>query len=145
MTLKVSRFIDSIFRILLTTTDPIKLITRMFAYAASGYLHLVTHGFQNLDLVGKTISGAMKILQETISPDMMPAVVFPLFVFGCVARQEDKEFFEKTFSSPPVQNLALQHRARILPILEEIWSRRQLNSSLTWGDILELTQDTLLI
>lgn len=121
------------------------LVTIIFAYMASSYLHLVTHGFQKLGVLHTTVSEAMELLQTQISADLLPALVSPLYVIGSVARQKDEEFFRKIFSSPPLLHPLYKHRERILPTLEEIWSRRQTTPGFTWKDSLELSNGILLL
>jgi hypothetical protein len=128
-----------------TTSDPPTLVTHIFAYMASLYLHLVAHGFQKLEVLDTTISGAMRMLQTQISIHLLPALVSPLYFIGSVARQGDKQFFRNIFSSPPLLDSLLKHRGRILPILEEIWSKRQTTPGFAWKDSLELTYDILLL
>ena len=128
-----------------TRLDSSTLITRTFWYMAALYLHLVIHGFQKLEVLDTTISGAMKLLQAQIPIDLLPALVSPLFVLGAVARQEDELFFRTTFSSTPLLEPSLKHRERILPILEEIWRRRRTDCSFSWKDSLDLTRDVLLL
>ncbi|KAK9350502.1 fungal-specific transcription factor domain-containing protein [Lipomyces doorenjongii] len=128
-----------------TMSEPITLVTRIFAYMASIYLHLVAHGFQQLDVLDTTISEAMGMLRSRLSFQLLPPLVCPLFVIGSVARQGDEQFMRMLFSSPPLLDPLLEHRGRILPILEEIWSRRQSTPGFAWKDSLELTRDLLLL
>lgn len=130
---------------LATTIDSPRLVTHIFAYTASIYLHLVTEGFENLEVLSTTISEAISLLQTQTSAQTLPAFVTPLYIIGSVARQEEIPFFRDIFSSPPVLDLSLRHRERILPVLEEIWSKRQTGSFFAWDDSLELTQEILLI
>lgn len=126
-------------------SDPTLLITHSFAYMATIYLHLVAHGFQNLELQEATILSATRMLQTQISDQILPALIAPLFVIGSMANKEDEQYFRGIFSSPPLSNPSLKHRERILPILEEIWSRRRTESGFFWHECLELTSDILLI
>jgi hypothetical protein len=102
---------------------------------ASLYLHLVTHGFQNLEVLDTTISEAMRMLRSQIPAHILPALVCPLYVIGCVARKEDKQYFRNIFSSPPLLNPLLKHRGRILPILEEIWRKRHTVLGFSWNEV----------
>ncbi|RDW87251.1 hypothetical protein BP5796_02945 [Coleophoma crateriformis] len=126
-------------------SDPPTLVSLLFAYMASVYLHLVIHGFGKLEELDSTISAAINILQTQVPVQHLPALVAPLYVIGSVAREGDEEFFRNMFSSPPVLDHLLEHRIRILPLLEDIWSRRQTMPGFTWKDSLELTQDILLL
>jgi hypothetical protein len=121
------------------------IVTRMFSFMAFIYLHVVTFGFQELEFVEDTISAALGLLQSRFPASLLPAVVAPLYVIATTARQDDEQFFRTTFSSSPISSPALQHRAKILPVLEEIWNRRRTTPALTWLDILELTNDILLL
>lgn len=131
--------------ILKMMSDPTGIVTRTFAYMASIYLHLITHGFQELELLDTTISGVMRLLETQIPAHLLPALVSPLYIIGCVARQGDHHIFRSIFSSVPLLDPLLEHRGRILPILEEIWSRRRTKPCLLWQDSLDLTSDLLLL
>lgn len=124
---------------------PTSLVTHTFACMASIYLHLVTYDFQKLEILEATILVAMGMLQTPIVAQLLPALVAPLFIIGCVAREEDQQFFRHVFSSSPLLNPSLKHREKMLPILEEIWNRRQTTPGFSWNDILELTSDVLLV
>jgi hypothetical protein len=128
-----------------TMSDSSTLVTHMFLHMASIYLHLLVQGFQNLTLLDPTISEAMTLLQSRTPTRVLPALVCPLFFIGCVARGEDQQFFRAVFSSPPLLNPLLNHRGRILPIMEEIWSRRGTILGFGWEDCVALTKDLLLI
>jgi hypothetical protein len=109
------------------------------------YLHLITQGFQELNSIAISISEAMDMFQTQIPIHLLPGLVCPLFIIGSATMQAEEQFFRDIFSSPPLMDPALKHQERILPILEEIWSRRQNTPSFAWEDGLELTQDILLI
>ncbi|KAF2489243.1 hypothetical protein BU16DRAFT_472257 [Lophium mytilinum] len=121
------------------------LITHMFAYMASIYLHLITYGFNKLELVDRIIPEAMKMLHTRIPVHFLPALVAPLFVVGCVAKQEDQQYFRNAFESPPLVDSLLKHRGRILPVLEEVWRQRRGATGVAWKDCLELTKEVLLL
>lgn len=128
-----------------TVDDPRTLITRAFAQMALVYLHLVVHGFRDLELLDATISEVIEILQSPASRSLLPALVLPLFIIGVSASKGDQPFFRDVFLRPPLLEPMLKHRARILPILEEIWRRRQTLPGFGWSDCLELTPDILLL
>jgi len=112
---------------------------------ASIYLHLVVYGFQDLGLLDTTVSAAMTILSTKTPVHLLSTLVSPLFVIGSVVGMEDEHFFRTIFSSPPLWNPLLKYRQKILPALEEIWSRRRTSPSFTWENSLELTHDMLLL
>ncbi|THC89344.1 hypothetical protein EYZ11_011211 [Aspergillus tanneri] len=126
--------------------DSCTLVTHMFSRMASIYLHLVAYGFQKLELLDTDICTAMGMLYTQVPSHLLRSMVCPLYVIGSVARQEEERvFFRNVFSSPPLQDPLFEHRAKILPALEEIWRRRQYTNGLTWGDSLELVPNLLLL
>ncbi|KAF7546922.1 hypothetical protein G7Z17_g8082 [Cylindrodendrum hubeiense] len=126
-------------------SDPPTLVTRLFAMMAPIYLHLITHGYQNLELAQTHLSETMEMLQSQSLQQVLPALVCPLFVIGSAASQSEEQVFRDIFSSPPLLDPWPQHRGRILPILEDIWRTRRLKTTFTWEDSLDLAQNILLI
>ncbi|KAK9780183.1 putative Zn(2)-C6 fungal-type domain-containing protein [Seiridium cardinale] len=121
-------------------------ITRMFAHMASVYLHLVTHGFHKLELLTSVTTDAIEMVRTRFPRNLLPAVVCPLFVIGCVAKPgEEQQVFGYLFSSPPLLDPLLNHRAKALPTLEAVWNRRELSTCFTWEDTIQLSHDLLLI
>ncbi|SPO07043.1 related to C6 zink-finger protein PRO1A [Cephalotrichum gorgonifer] len=129
--------------------DPVALVTRMFAYTALVYAHIVKHGFQKLDLLETTISGALWLLRNRVTPRLIPVLVCPLYILGCTARQgPQRDLFCEVFSSKPFLDSLFKHRERILPIVEDIWSRTASSASgpgFPWSETLKLHRDILLI
>lgn len=120
-------------------------VTRIFALMALIYLHLVSHGFQQLELLTR-ISETMGILQLNTSKQLFSAIVTPLFIIASVARQGDEQgFFREVFSSAQLLNPLSIQRQRILPILEVIWSSRRTSFNFAWKDCVELTKDIFLM
>ncbi|KAJ4370617.1 hypothetical protein N0V83_005138 [Neocucurbitaria cava] len=126
-----------------TTEDPHALITRVFANMAVVYLHLVMHGFQKLDLMDDVLCSSMRIIR-TRSGRHLQALVPPLFILGVIAKQEDQQFLRDILSIPPLLDPFLRHRLRLLPILEDIWKRRD-TPGFAWHHCVELTKDILLV
>ncbi|KAH8821345.1 fungal-specific transcription factor domain-containing protein [Xylogone sp. PMI_703] len=125
--------------------DPLGFITHIFTRMASIYLHLVIHGFEKLEQLDTITVSTMRILQNQTTAHLLHSLVAPLYIIGSVSRREDEQFFRKIFSSLPLLDSSLQHRAMILPILEEIWNRRRNVPHFTWQDSLALISDILLI
>ncbi|KAF4627072.1 hypothetical protein G7Y89_g11081 [Cudoniella acicularis] len=86
------------------------LITKMFTYMASIYLHLVIYGYQNLDRLDTILSEAAALIRAHISCRLLPGFVCPLFFLASVARPEDKPLFRHFFSSAPLLDPLLEHR-----------------------------------
>jgi C6 transcription factor Pro1 len=128
-----------------TLSDPTEVITNVFTSMGLIYLQLAIQGFQNLEILDATISAAVGTLKTQIPTHLLPALVAPLYVIGCVAKQEDEQFFRKIFSSSPLLDPSLKHRGRILPILQEIWAERRTTPGYSWEGSLELAQNMLLV
>ncbi|KAF1845719.1 uncharacterized protein K460DRAFT_405959 [Cucurbitaria berberidis CBS 394.84] len=124
--------------------DPRILITRMFAHMAAVYLHLVTYGFEKLDYVSTAFQDALAILKTQRSSRLLLVLTTPLFILGSIVKPGDQQFFRDILSSPPLLDPFLQHRMRILPILEEIWARQN-TPGFTWNHCVEIAQDILLV
>jgi hypothetical protein len=132
--------------LLSTTPDLPGDITRTFAFMAFTYLHLAIHGFHKLELLDTVISDAARTIRTSFPGTFLSAVVCPLFIIGSVARLgEEQQFFRDIFSSQPLLDPLLKHRAKILPVLEEVWTKRELSESFIWNDALGLSHDLLLI
>ncbi|KPM41353.1 hypothetical protein AK830_g5178 [Neonectria ditissima] len=121
------------------------LITHIFALMASIYLHLAIRGFQELEALDGNIAKGMSMLQAQGTRQLLPALVAPLYIFGVVARTEDKTFLREVLSCPPLLDASLKHRRAILPALEETWRQRERGSGMAWKDCLELARDVFLL
>lgn len=124
---------------------PPSVVTRAFSYMALVYLHLVGHGFENLDAVDSTANEAIRFLQTSLTAQTLPALVCPLFVIACVSCETTKEYFRNAFSHLTQLDPSYGHRGMIGPVLEEVWKRRCGTPGFSWSDIVELTRDLLLI
>lgn len=125
----------------------INIITRVFTLAASIYLYLVVHGYQlEVGGVSSIIGEAMMILRTKMPAHLMNAIICPLFIIGSVAKDEDKQFFRRALSSAPVQDPSLEHRGKILPLMEEIWRTRvTAMTAWSWEDTVRLSGRNLVL
>lgn len=129
-----------------TVTDEPILVTRLFACMASVYLHLVVYGFSGQKMLANSAyPKGMDILRTKIPRTALPALVCPLFIIGSISKMEDEQYFREIFSSAPIYGTIYQQRVRILPILEDIWGKRRSNSTFTWKECLDITQNLLLL
>jgi hypothetical protein len=119
-------------------------ITQIYTYMAIVYLHLVIHGFQQLDLLNAIITDAIKLVRQQSPKHLLSAMVSPLFFIGVAANREDRLFFRQVLSTPPSADSCLQHRTRILQVLESIWDKCSI-SDFSWSDCVDLSQGVLLI
>ncbi len=77
---------------------------------------------------------------------LMHVIICPLYIIGTVATKEDEEFFCDIFSSAPVSDPSLEHRGKILPVLEELWRMRDATmTGWTWQDTVALSDHNLLL
>ncbi|KAG4426794.1 hypothetical protein IFR04_000225 [Cadophora malorum] len=99
------------------------IVTRLFALAASIYLYLVVQGSHQE--AGPLAEEAMIILRTQMPRDLMHVIIFPLYIIGYVVSPDDQSFFRCAFSATPVLEPSLEHRSKILPLLEEAWLARE--------------------
>jgi hypothetical protein len=124
----------------------VAIMTRVYTYMASVYLHLVVYGFHDLYVLNTTMSNALDVLKSQASRHLLTGLVAPLYLIGCTARVgKDQDFFREVFCSPPVLDPHLEHRQRIYTALQAIWARREIVVSMSWGDAVELSKDILLV
>ncbi|KUJ17523.1 uncharacterized protein LY89DRAFT_668838 [Mollisia scopiformis] len=122
-------------------------ITRMFAFAAGLYLDLVVNGYvSSSEIFHMLRTEAMMVLRGQVPAEMMHTIIFPLYIIGSVAVPEDQAFFRYVFQTSPVLDPSLEHRSKILPLLEKVWQQTQLlGAQLTWEDSLKLADQSLLL
>ncbi|KAL4945484.1 fungal-specific transcription factor domain-containing protein [Aspergillus oleicola] len=124
-----------------TILSPLAMVFNNMALA---YLHLVVHDFQQLDLVNGVVVETMQIVHTQVPCNVVPAMVCPLFIIGCVVKPgEEQQSFRTALSSHPMMGPLMRYRSRILPILQEVWIERE-NPTFTWSDVLEKSHDLLL-
>lgn len=124
---------------------PQEIITRMFTRAAHIYLELVVGGFkrveENSDFCD-VVNEVMMMLPSLPRVDPFRATVCPLYIFGCMAKAEDRHMFRNMFSSLPLNDPFMHHRSTILPLLEKVWSLRDTHSNdVSWENVVELSED----
>ena len=129
------------------SNSEIYIITRIFILAGFIYLHLVVQGYQvETQELRSHVMEAMMMLQTKIPIHLMHVITCPLFIIGSVVKQEEeRDFFRQRFSSVPILDPSLEHRSKILPILEEIWRMRASAVSWNWQDTVRLSGRTLLL
>jgi hypothetical protein len=128
-------------------TTPQALVTRIFGLTSLIYLHLVVHGFQHFDHdFNAAQDEIMMILRKQMRHELIPAIISPLFIVGCATKKEDEPLFRHVFSSAPVLDPFLEHRAKILPLLEDVWRKRNESSgAMCWHDCLSLSEASMLL
>lgn len=124
--------------------SPQMFTTQLFALAASIYLHLVIFGYQqDSEALNTMVSEAVTLIRRHIPADLIHALVCPLYIIGSAARCEDETVFRYIFSSPPLLDPSLEHRAKFLPFLEEIWRMRE--AGWEWETNIQLSGSNLLL
>ncbi|CAG8972006.1 hypothetical protein HYALB_00008291 [Hymenoscyphus albidus] len=121
-------------------------ITRLFSFMGLIYLKWVLIGFHPESECMTYITNAMDALKHDTPRHILPAVISPLYVIGCAAREEDKPFFRDVLSSAPLIDPSLVHRGKILPLLEKIWILRDNSpNGVSWSEILQQSDGSLLL
>jgi hypothetical protein len=125
----------------------INIITRIFTLTASIFIYLVIQGYQlETQEVRSLVGEAMMILRTKMPAHLMHVIICPLYIIGSVAKGEDEHFFRHVFSSTPILDSSLEHRGRILPLLEDIWRMRDTSmTGWTWQDTVGLSDRNLLL
>ncbi|CZR56550.1 related to C6 zink-finger protein PRO1A [Phialocephala subalpina] len=128
-------------------SKPPSFITRMFAISAGIYLHLVVHGYESgSEVLPLMATEAMMVLRSQVPAEMMHTIIFPLYIVGSIATGDDQAFFRYVFTAMPVLDPSLEHRGKILPLLEKVWHRRQSSSTvLSWQESLSFSDQNLLL
>ncbi|TEY71799.1 hypothetical protein BOTCAL_0086g00170 [Botryotinia calthae] len=125
------------------------IITRFFTRAACIYLELVVHGFKVVEEkpdLHRLIAEPLTILPNLLHEDLFRAIVCPLYILGCVAKEKERDTFRMMFSSPPLNDPFMHHRSTILPLLEKVWILRDTHSEkVSWESVLQLSEDKILL
>ncbi|KAJ8066604.1 hypothetical protein OCU04_005651 [Sclerotinia nivalis] len=128
---------------------PHEIITRVFTRAAHIYLELVVRGFKSVEENPDfyNINTELMMMLSTLPRgDLFRAIVCPLYLFGCVAKAEDRDVFRNIFSSLPLNDPFMHHRKTILPLLEKVWSLRDTRSNdVSWESVLQLSEDKIIL
>ncbi|TVY49393.1 Pestheic acid cluster transcriptional regulator [Lachnellula occidentalis] len=123
---------------------PHQFTTHLFALSATIYLHLVVFGYQSdSETLKPMVAEAITVIRRHIPADLTHALVCPLYIIGSAARSEDEALFRHIFSSPPLLDPSLEHRAKFLPLLEEIWRMRE--TGWEWETNIQLSGSSLLL
>ncbi|PQE28040.1 regulatory protein [Rutstroemia sp. NJR-2017a WRK4] len=129
--------------------SPQNIITRLYSLAAYVYLEVVVSGFQVVETdsdLRAIIGEAMMLLQNMPRGDIWRGIVCPLYIFGTVTSCEHRELFRHIFSSEPIKDPTIHHRATILPLLEDIWRlRHETLNNVSWEDSLRLSKEKILL
>lgn len=129
-----------------SSSDSVALITQIFAFMATIHLHLVTQDFEQLGKLRATVADAIRLLQSQVPCSMVPAIVAPFFIIGCVATEGDEQnFFRAAVASEASQHPLYRHRKDILQTLDQVWNRRQGSTDFTWNDVLDMGQQQHLL
>lgn len=125
----------------------IYIITRLFTLAASLYLYLVVRGYQlETQEVHSLVTEAMMILRMKMPAHLMHVIICPLYIIGGATNGDDRHFFRQAFSCSPILDPSLEHRGKILPVLEELWLMRDSTlTGWTWQDTTRLAGQNLLL
>ena len=124
---------------------PQMFTTQLFALSATIYLHLVVFGYQSESKapLNSMVCEAITLIRRHIPAGLTHALVCPLYIIGSAARGEDEALFRHIFSSPPLLDPSLEHRAKFLPLMEEIWRMRE--TGWEWETMIQLSGSNLLL
>ncbi|KAL3492014.1 fungal-specific transcription factor domain-containing protein [Aspergillus germanicus] len=105
--------------------DTIKLITRIWAYAARMYLHVVLSGWQiAAPEIRDDVARMLDFFAMLPSPSLLRSLAWPLCVAGCLAGEEQEATFRGLIiSMGPIGTLGTM--SEVLRILEYTWRDRE--------------------
>ncbi|KAL2810923.1 fungal-specific transcription factor domain-containing protein [Aspergillus granulosus] len=109
-----------------------KLTTRVWAYAARMYLHVVLSGWQiSMPEIRDDISRILELFALYPSRSLIRALAWPLCVAGCLAEEEQESTFRELIKSMgPIGTLGVMKET--LQIMENAWQKRAHVDPDTW-------------
>ncbi|KAL2838437.1 fungal-specific transcription factor domain-containing protein [Aspergillus pseudodeflectus] len=112
--------------------DTIKLVTRIWAYAARIYLHVVLSGWQiAAPEIHEDVALMLDLFALLPSPSLLQSLAWPLCVAGCLAEEEQEAAFRAlVVSMGPIGTLGTMRE--VLRILEYTWRARERVDTDTW-------------
>ncbi|KAL3441033.1 fungal-specific transcription factor domain-containing protein [Aspergillus insuetus] len=112
--------------------DTIKLITRIWTYAARMYLHVVLSGWQIAATeIREDVARMLDFFAMLPSPSLLRSLAWPLCVAGCLAGEEQEAAFRGLIiSMGPIGTLGTMRE--VLRILEYTWRDRESVDIDTW-------------
>jgi hypothetical protein len=112
--------------------DTIKLITRIWAYTARMYLHVVLSGWQiAASEIRDDVARMLDFFAMLPSPSLLRSLAWPLCVAGCLAGEEQEAAFRGLIiSMGPIGTLGTMRE--VLRIMEYTWRDRERVDIDTW-------------
>ncbi|KAL3462713.1 fungal-specific transcription factor domain-containing protein [Aspergillus heterothallicus] len=109
-----------------------KLVTRIWAYAARMYLHVVLSGWQiSAPEIRDDISRMLDLFSLLPSPSLLRSLAWPLCVAGCLVEEGQEASFRTIISSMgPIGTLGTMKQT--LKIMENVWQKRERVDPDTW-------------
>ncbi|KAL2866904.1 Zn(II)2Cys6 transcription factor [Aspergillus lucknowensis] len=113
-------------------SDTTKTVTRIWAYAARMYLHIVLSGWQiATPEVRDDVIQIIELFTNLPSPASFRALAWPLCIAGCMAEKGQESAFRKIIASMgPLGMLGTMRE--VLGIMENVWRKRAHIDPDTW-------------
>ncbi|KAJ0422639.1 fungal-specific transcription factor domain-containing protein [Aspergillus carlsbadensis] len=112
--------------------ETIKLVTRLWSYAARMYLHIVLSGWQiAAPEIREDVARMFELFAMLPSPSLLRSLAWPLCVAGCLAGEEQEAAFRgMIMSMGPIGTLGTMRE--VLRIMEYTWRERERVDTDTW-------------
>jgi hypothetical protein len=114
-------------------------VSKLFTLAAIVYLHVVISGAHpDLPEIVQPVSEAISVFKNMSDPTLLQNVVWPFCVTGCLALEEQKDYFRELFAAAEVTESSKGTCGEAFKIIEQCWWRRKTSSyNCDWALIME--------
>ena len=123
-------------------SSDVRNITRIFAFSALVYLHVVLSGANpQLPKIQDAVCRTIKAFQSLPDPALMRDLVWPFCIAGCMANTGQEDFFRKIepMTTSPLSRFGISCKA--LEVVEECWRLRKYSTPksgfINWNTAME--------
>lgn len=105
-------------------------ISKVFALSAVTYLHVVISGaYPELPEIAESVSETIAAFRSLKDPTLLRSMVWPFCISGCLALEEQHDFFRDLVSRADITQWATGTCFEAFQIMEECWKARITSSS----------------
>ena len=105
-------------------------ISKAFGLAAIAYLHVVISGAHpELPEIAKVVSELVAVFQTLREQRLLPSVVWPFCISGCLALEEQQGCFRDLFAAAEITEPTGGTLGEAYQVMEECWQARKSRSS----------------
>ncbi|KAE9379910.1 hypothetical protein N431DRAFT_521727 [Stipitochalara longipes BDJ] len=121
--------------------------TKIFALSAMTYLNVVLSGANpNLPEIAESVSDTIAAFKAMNDPDMFRNIVWPFCITGCLASEEQQDFFRSLWCTANAKGQDLGTCVKAFEIIKECWRLRKAGSRLCdWASVIETSGCSILL